>query len=195
FDAIICRAPREIIDIIQELPRSPGLDVIDTEKVVAAELPGGILGEPMIEDNVHFSVRGHALLGRALAEKIAEHDWIAPKSAWQWDREKPYAVMYREIGVNDPILFAADLKMIHFLGPRFENRIRFAERAIKKFPDDPRGYRSLAWTYWLMGDKDKAIEVYRKLEKIHPESLQEVFQEQPAVKKAYEKSAAATKAA
>lgn len=195
FDAIICRAPREIIDIIQDLPRSPGLDVIDTEKVVAAELPGGILGEPMIEDNVHFSVRGHALLGRALAEKIAEHDWIAPKSAWQWDREKPYAVMYREIGVNDPILFAADLKMIHFLGPRFENRIRFAERAIKKFPDDPRGYRSLAWTYWLMGDKDKAIEVYRKLEKIHPESLQEVFQEQPAVKKAYEKSAAATKAA
>ena len=62
-DTIIVRATQEILDIFEEFQKVRDIRVIDTEKLLVDEAPGKILGEPIVEDNVHFSIKGHSILG------------------------------------------------------------------------------------------------------------------------------------
>ena len=174
-DAIVFRAPRDILAVFEELGRTENLPWVDTEEWLRDKMPGGILGEPLIEDNVHFSLEGHALVARHLADELARRNWIAPHSEWQFERERSYEEIARELGVDEELLFSADLKMVHYFGSRFENRVRFAKKALKIHPEDPRALRHLAWTYWLMGERAKALEVYRQLRSVSPQSFDEIF--------------------
>ncbi len=184
FDGIKVRATADSLELFDQM-REKGITVVDTEKAVISEAPGGILGEPVIEDNVHLSIKGHALLGRALAQTIAEKNWIAPLSEWHFDQERSFDVIAKELGVDDELLFSADLKMVSYFGSRYDNRIRFAEKALAIHPDDPKALRHLAWSYWLKGDSADALDVYRKLSGKNPEALTEVFGNKPEIKKAF----------
>ncbi len=175
YDALISRATAEVLQVLEDLKRSEGLELLDTEKWLAVEAPGGILGEPIVEDNVHFSLRGHAVVGRHLAQEMARRNYIAPFEAWQFQNERPYEVMAKEMGINEELLFSADLMMVHYFGTHFENRLRFATKALAIHPEDPRALRHLAWTYWLMGERVRALEVYRKLGRSNPEAFRKVF--------------------
>lgn len=183
-DVIIFRATREILASLTELAAEEEFPLIDIEGELLREVPEGILGEPVIEDNVHLSIPGHSILGRRLALEIAERNWIAPKASWQFQRERPYGEIVREVGVDRGFLITAHLKMVNFFGSRFENRVRFARKALDLDPKNERGLRYLAWTYWLMGEKDLAVETYRHLGELHPAALEEVFKFQPDIKKA-----------
>lgn len=184
YDLVKVRATSDIEQFFETL-KAEGIPVVDTEKAIISEASGGILGEPVIEDNVHMSVKGHSLLGRAVADEIAGQGWIAPRSEWQFANERPFDAVSKELGVNEDLVFSADLKMVHYFGSRFENRLRFAEKALLLRPEDPKALRHLAWSYWLKGDREKALEVYSRLEKINPDALAEVFAEQPEIKKAF----------
>ena len=96
-----------------------------------------------------------------------------------------YLALANELGVNQELLFSADLKMVSYFGSRFDNRIRYAQKALEIHPDHPRALRYLAWTYWLMGAQDRALETYRKLGEVDPRALQEVFELAPDIKKAF----------
>ena len=78
----------------------------------------------------------------------------------------------------------AYLKMVVYFGSRFENRVRFAQKALAIDPLHPNTLRHLAWSYWLMGEKEKALETYRQLGEIAPGVLQEVFQAYPEIQRA-----------
>ncbi len=184
-DAIVLRATRDTLEALEGLKKERNLQLIDTEKILIAEAPGGILGEPIVEDNVHFSIKGHSLVGRALANEIASRNWIAPKTEWRFERERPYEQIAKELGVDRPFLVSAFLMQVNYFGSRFDNRVRMAQKALEMDPDNPRGLRYLAWTYWLMGKKDKALETYRRLAQVDPKSLQEVFHHQPDIEKAF----------
>ncbi len=185
YDCVIVRATKASLDILDEVWKTRHVPWLDTEKWLVSESPGGILGDPIIEDNVHFSVKGHSLVGRALAEEIAYHNWIAPRPAWQFEKERPFEEISKELGITKDLLFSADLKMVSYLGSRYETRLIYALRAIDLSPSDPYALRHLAWTYWLMGEKQKALQVYKNLSLIHPEVLQEVLENQPGIKKFY----------
>ena len=103
----------------------------------------------------------------------------------RFSRERPYEEILKELGVTPDLLFSAYLKLVHYLGSRFENRIRYAQKALEIHPKDPGALRHLAWTYWLMGEKEKALETYRTLSQADPVSLQTVFQNQPLIKNAF----------
>jgi len=75
--------------------------------------------------------------------------------------------------------------MVNYFGSRFENRIRFAKKALELDPLNSRALRYLAWTYWLMGEREEAIAIYRNLALLSPEALEEVFQAQPEIKSMY----------
>lgn len=184
YDLVKVRATSDIEQFFEEL-KLQEVPVVDTEKAIVSEAAGGILGEPVIEDNVHMSVKGHSLLGRAVADEIAQRGWIAPRSEWQFANERPFETVSKELGVNDDLIFSADLKMVHYFGSRFENRLRFAEKALLLRPEDPKALRHLAWSYWLKGDQEKSLEVYSRLEKINPAALAEVFEARPEIKKAF----------
>src|SRR3989338_3172133 len=184
-DALPVRTTKEILGGLEEFARAGKLTLIDTEKVLVSEAPGGILGEPIIADNVHLSIKGHSLLGRLMAEKIAKRDWIAPKSNWRFDQARPYDEIAKELGVSQHLQVSADLRMVSYFGTRFENKIRFAKHALEIESHKPRALRYLAWTYWMMGEKKKALEVYRRLEQLDPSSLEEIFKAQPDIATAF----------
>ena len=184
-DGFIIRATSDIIDVIRKLPRSDSLEVIDTESVIIGEIPSGILGKPMFIDSVHFSLRGHAMVGRAVAERLASLNWIAPAGAWQWNRQRSYDEMQKELGIQNELLFSVSLRMVNFSGDRYEDSIEFAKQAITLKPEDPRGYRALAWTYWLMGKKTEALNTYGQLKKIDPESVDAVMKKHPEIKRLF----------
>lgn len=174
-DAVIIRATREILKVFEELTETENLQLLDTERVLISEVPSGIMGEPAIEDNAHFSVRAQAKVARYLAEEIAKRGFIAPVGEWQFQKERSFEEMSRELGVSPEILFSADLKMVYYFGSRFGNRIRFARKALAIHPRDPSALRHLAWTYWLMGKKVRALQIYWHLRQADPKNLNEIF--------------------
>lgn len=184
-DAMPVRAPRDILNLFESFQKSGKIRwLLDTEKLLASEAPGGILGEPVVEDNVHFSIKGHSILGRALADEIAAQGWIAPRSEWKFENEKPFEEVSRRIGVTDELLFSAFLKCANYFGSRYEMRLNYAQKAALIKPDDINGMRQLAWTYWLKGDKGKAMEVYEQLRQKSPEVLRGILKANPDIQKA-----------
>lgn len=184
-DCLIVRAPKEVQEVFDGFREKRQAIVLDTEKFLLSEAPGGILGDPIVEDNVHFSVKGHAILGRALAQEIANHGWIAPKSEWRFDQEKSFEAIASQLGVTEELIFSAFLKCASYFGSKFEERILYAQKALAIHPENPQALRQLAWSYWLKGDRPKAIEVYKKLSSIAPEELEQAFQNQPALREAF----------
>ena len=184
-DLLICRATKITLEILDDLQKSGRIQLIDTEKILTYEVQGGILGEPIIEDNVHFSIKGHSLVGKALAHEIAERDLITPFPKWQFNRERPYEEIFKEFNISKDLMFLVDLRLINYFGRRYSNRIRLAHRALAIYPNDPRALRYLAWSYWIKGDQQKALQVYKTLHEVDPSSLAAVFSAQPSIEKAF----------
>jgi len=180
-DAAVNRATTDILNVFQDLEQNNGLQLLDVEKVVIPEIPGGILGEPIIEDNVHFSPRGHALIGRATARAMSDRNWIAPKAQWQFSRERSYEAIARELGIDSALYLSAYLKLVTYFGNHFDERVKYALKALEIDPVDPQALRHLAWTYWLMGEKAKALKVYERLQAADPAALKEVFRVRPEI--------------
>lgn len=187
YDAIIFRANKDVLTAFEQVAAEKNFPVIDTEKILVSEAPGGILGEPIIEDNVHFSLKGHSLVAKTAAHEIADLGWIAPRGEWRFDRERSFEDISKELRLDEkPFLISTYLKLVNYFGSRFSNRVRFAQKALELDPDHPRALRYLAWTYWLMGEKAKALEVYKHLRQVNKPVWEEVLQAQPDIRKAFE---------
>ena len=185
-DTVIVRATTDTIRILERLAGDPSdIGFLNTEKAIAPAVTGGILGEPIIEDNVHFSIKGHALVARAIAQEIADRNWIAPKERWQFEREETDSKISEKLGVTNELLLTAYLKVADYYGDRFDARLQTIRKAMEIDPSDMRVLRALAWTYWLMGEEEKAFEVYRKIEEANPQVLHEIFERQPELKNEY----------
>ncbi len=182
-DALITRAPKETLEFLDGLAKTKKLDLIDIEKVLVSEVEGGILGEPIIEDNVHLSLKGHSLVGRLMAQEIAERNWIAPKTEWKFERERSFDEISKQIGIDDQIRFYAYLELANYFGSRYEKRVQLIQKALELKPNNSQALRALAWTYWLMEHKEKALETYDQLKQLDPEALREVVKLQPKMEK------------
>lgn len=185
-DAIVCRATREILTILNELQKTQGLVMLDTEKVLEPEALGQILGEPIIEDNVHFSIKGHSLIGKLMAEGLASQGWIAPANDWDFSRERSYEVIYQELGINPDLISHSFVQVASYLGDRYEDRLRVARRAVELSPKNQEALRALAWSYWISGRKENAFKVYDQIKILNPHLAVEILENVPDLKKAYE---------
>ena len=188
-DVIIGRAPKDILEFYDELARQKEIHYFDTERALVSQAPGGILGWPVIEDNVHFSIEGQSRAGRALTDDLANNSWIAPRSEWRFERERPIAEIKKEFGISAETVLLNYCSIIGYLGNRYDMRLEFAQKAIGLFPEHPLALRQLAWAYWLLGEKDNALAVYKRLGEKDPATLEAVFFAQPEVKRAYEAAA------
>ncbi|OGW80631.1 MAG: hypothetical protein A3G33_09870 [Omnitrophica bacterium RIFCSPLOWO2_12_FULL_44_17] len=186
-DTIMVRANKDILGVYNDLRKTHRFVYLDTEKVLVSESLAGILGDPVIVDNVHFSIKGHSLTGRALAEEIAAEGWIVPRSEWKFENEKSFSEISNELGVNNEILISAYLKIIDYYGSLFDVRLRTIEKALAIAPNDSRVLRSEAWTYYLMKDEKKAFEIYQKLNAVDPAALQKIYARNPEIRVLCEK--------
>lgn len=180
---MITRATKETLEFLDGLAKTKKLDLINIEKVLVPEVEGGILGEPIIEDNVHLSLKGHSLVGRLVAQEIAERNWIAPKTEWHFERERSFYEISKQIGIDHKIQFYAYLELAYYLGSRYEKRLELVQKALTLKPNDSHALRALAWTYWLMENKEKALDTYDQLEQLDPGAMRKVFKVQPKMEK------------
>ena len=185
WDALVIRAPKEIPAFLEELRKERGWVVVDTEKVLTPKVQGGILGSPVVEDNVHLSIEGHSLVGRLAAEEIADQNWIAPKKEWHFEAERPFDAIAQELGIDRAFLVEGHLKVAGYLGSRFEARGRAARRALHLDPENPRALRHLAWSYWMRGERGKAIPVYQKLKRVDPGALEGILDDQADIRSVF----------
>lgn len=195
YDCIIVRATSDKIAMFDQIKKSGRAEVIETEPLLVSEAPGGILGYPIIEDNVHFSIKGHALTGRAAAQLIAEKGWIAPKKAWQFDNERSFEDIENDLGVTPDLVFKSYLECVSYFGSKYDSRILYAKKALEIKPKDPLALRHLAWSYWIKGDIPKALETYQQLRIVAPEQLSDILQKNPGIKEALDKIINPAKAA
>lgn len=184
-DTVINRATIDILNLFEELRKEFDFIYIDTEKVLQDQVEGGILGEPVIEDNVHFSIEGHFLIGRSLAMEIADRNLLFPRNYWYLDHEKSYLEICQELGIDKNLLISAYLKNIEYFGNRLENRVKYAKKVLELEPNNVFALRHLAWAYWLGGNYREAFQVYHKIEAQNPLSLEEIFKLRPRLKKFY----------
>ncbi|MCM8775448.1 MAG: tetratricopeptide repeat protein, partial [Candidatus Omnitrophica bacterium] len=162
-DVMVVRATKEIDNVFLDLAKTKNLQYIDTEKIVASEALGGILGLSIVEDNAHFTIKGHQLIGRKLTEEIARRRWISPVAKWEFDRERPYEVIATQLGIDTHLLVSAYIKIADYFANHYQERSFFAKKAVELAPRDPNALRSLAWAWWISGDEAKAIDTYKKL--------------------------------
>jgi tetratricopeptide (TPR) repeat protein len=185
-DVVICRATSDMTRIFESLKETQSMQLIDTEKYVVSEVPGGILGEPIIDDNVHFSLKGQGLLALAMAREMAQRNWIAPEKEWRFERLRSFEEIGTSLGIDKPeYLIHVFLQMVNYFGSRYDNRLRYAAKVLEVDPKNTRGLRYMAWTYWLMGNREKALAFYKQLSTVDSKALEEVFQIQPEIKKAF----------
>jgi len=182
YDAVPLRATREIQDIYRNLAAAEGLFLLDPTEVLQPELLSQILGEPLFEDNVHLSLRGHSLVGKQIARAMAGQGWIAPETDWQWHRERPFDLLKKELSITEDLIVYAMIKVADYYASRFEERIRFAQKAVALAPENTNALRALAWAYWVAGQKERAAEIYRMLKQKDFVLYEQILGNQPTLR-------------
>lgn len=185
YDGAPTRAPSEISSALMVLCEYNDVPLIDTEAILKSRSKGGILSEPIIEDNCHPSLEGQRLMALAVARIMAEKGWLAPAADWQWKNEKTPAEYLKALGIDDHFLAGANLTLTFYLLNLGENNydraIQYALRGLQYEPGSVDLVRRLAWLYWLKGDTEKAKEWYLKLGELSPSDLMDVCSRHPEV--------------
>ncbi len=185
-DVMMCRANSDMLRVLDQLTQKAGVPLLDAEKAILPEALGGIPGEPVIDDNVHLSIPGHARLGRAMTEMIADTGWLGPRKAWNFSLEKKFQDISKSFGLTSEREAEALIQVAQYFGTRYENRIRVSERALQVAPKDALILRNLAWTYWIAGRKVESIQIYKQLKSLHPDQFEEVMKVFPDILKEFQ---------
>lgn len=180
-DWMPCRANDDILRILEETAKHFKVPLLDAEKVILPEAPGGIPGEPVIEDNVHFSIPGQSRIGRALADLLADLGWIEPRTSWHFEAGRTYENIAKDLGINRELSVKSLIQVCSYLGNRFPDRIRTAERAVQLDPESLPALRNLAWTYLIAGEKSKASDIYKNLQAKDPNLVENLAKTYPEI--------------
>jgi tetratricopeptide (TPR) repeat protein len=115
-DGLVVRADSRINAIIREAATSGMASLVDVEASLAADFPGGIPGQALFYEHVHYTLRGNYELARLMAEKVAaalpsritagdEGSWAEPAScqlrlaATFWDKQRLWDEMKERLSV------------------------------------------------------------------------------------------------
>jgi tetratricopeptide (TPR) repeat protein len=76
LDALRFRAPEKINEIIKRLVSNFNCGSVDVDSVFNANSPDGIVGNNMLVDHLHPSLRGYLLMGKIYFEAMARNDFL-----------------------------------------------------------------------------------------------------------------------
>lgn len=97
-DALVVRADTRINEIITEVAShdtTGNVTLIDTENLIGRESPGGIPGQALFYEHVHYTLQGNHRLAMIFAENLSRTfpPWITKNSQPTWT--EPYKVQIR----------------------------------------------------------------------------------------------------
>ena len=200
-DALPFRADSQINGIIRRVGAQfadRGLVLSDAESALAERSPGGIPGDEVFYEHVHFSLRGNYLLGRLWAEEVVRALSTSPTATntipWAsqetcerdlgltiWNRSFLLDMVVERM--QKPPLSSqpnnqkrlarlqAELNAIHIQRAGTNEVYHSGEelmRAIQRAPRDHWLYENLAGLYEAVGDLKRAAGAYRKIHELLP---------------------------
>lgn len=166
-DELRFRAPGDFNDIIASMAGS-GVTVVDVERALRAESPHGILGEDMLLEHVHPTLRGYFLLADAFFDALTDSDLVgAPVAAvddaqaWQ---EVPVSEVDRLFGEYKVALIRANWPFTETAGrPELPQPVsvpdRLAQQLYRQTTNWLNAHRQLAEYYRTTGDGQNFLRV------------------------------------
>ncbi|TAL06268.1 MAG: tetratricopeptide repeat protein, partial [Verrucomicrobia bacterium] len=135
LDTMPWRATSLQRDAIRNAAKQHGGVLCDMENLFRSQSPGGCIGWELMDDHVHPTLRGQALMAEAVANTLRELPGAARLSDAQFARVQPWETYARELGDNSYDRYTVDHSMrILFTVPFMRERNgdalqRFTERA------------------------------------------------------------------
>lgn len=137
LDSMPWRATSRQQAAIREAAALPGGQLCDLQTVFRANSPGGNIGWELMDDHVHPTLRGQALMAEAVVASLRQMAGVAGVSEAQFARVRPWAEYAEALGENVFDQYAVDHTMkilfnVSFMRERnAEASRRFGERATR----------------------------------------------------------------
>lgn len=157
--------------------------IIPTQKLFESQSPDGIVRENLIGDQIHPSIDGQALIALAIARLICEKDLLAPKAQWRWGQLRPVAEMKKDLKLDKNGELETHLALATYVKRDYIKAAELLEKAYVLKKDSVFINSWLAWTYWKMGELDKAAAIYRELYRERPSLAAPFFKKHPDIEK------------
>ena len=168
-DASPIRRTSEINDAIRAVAKAHSLPLIDADAIFRAASPGGLIGFDWIEDYVHPTQRGHALLAFHLSRVIEGLSVFGPNIkplSWSSFQE---IYTRREISVpDDNATWFYNTAVVLSRQGRYAEAIRKYEEALSRTPDYPAATLNLTSLLVQTGQSERAIALLERLIERNP---------------------------
>ena len=158
-----------------------GVDIIRTQKVIEKHSPNGIVDESLVADQIHPTPEGQALMALEVVKVIYKNNLLAPQEKWRWDKLRGIDGLKKELNMDDERMFHVYTGTASYLGKHYNEAAKFLEKALTLKPKSIFVRSWLAWTYWKMGEIEKAMSLYRELYKERPSLAAAFFKRHPDI--------------
>jgi lysophospholipase L1-like esterase len=153
LDTMPWRAPGSFNDVIREVAKTEGVVLSDLQRAFEASSPGGLIGWELMDDHVHPSLQGQALVARTWVRSMTELSGplrIDPASV---ERLPDWSAYAERLGANRFDAFATARRMANLFEAPFYHRSnpegleRFEEK-IDQIVRPMKGAELEAIRYW-----------------------------------------------
>ncbi len=145
LDRVPLGAPSHYNRLLRELAERRGAILVDAAAALEAASSGGVPGRELFVDFAHPNLRGHQIIGDAVARALRDHGLPRPAAEWG---ELPLPLSPEEILASRPDyrLREAELELICCLLVERESCVgSAAKRVLEIDPRNPTASHALAW--------------------------------------------------
>lgn len=140
-----------------------GVDVIPTQELIESYSSNGIVDEELTIDQIHPSPEGQAIMALAIVKIIYDKGMLTSRERWRWDKLRSIDLLKETINLNKERMFSIYTGTASYITKYYSQAAKFLEKALAIKPGSIFVRSWLAWTYWKMGEADKAVSLYRDL--------------------------------
>ncbi len=158
-----------------------GVDIIKTQEMIEKYSPNGIVDESLTVDQIHPNPEGQAIMVLELAKIIYEREVIASKDKWQWDKLRKEEEMKGLLHLDRDSMFHIYTGTASYTAKHYREAAKALEKALTIRPASVFVRSWLAWTYWKLGEEDKATAIYRALKRERPQDAEAFFKRHPDI--------------
>jgi len=158
-----------------------GVGVIQTQKLIEENSTNGIVDDNLTIDQIHPSPEGQALMALEIVKVIYKNNLLAPREKWQWNKLRSINEMKKTLDLDSENMFHIYTGTASYLTKHYREAAKFLEKALTIKPKSIFVRSWLAWTYWKMGELEKAMVLYRELYRERPSLASAFFKKHPDI--------------
>ncbi|MEQ8766087.1 MAG: hypothetical protein RL885_19370 [Planctomycetota bacterium] len=172
------RATAAILDVVTSVAREQdGATLIDSFEAMEQAAENGIVGNPLIIDNVHPTLEGDYVLARAVVDALSKAGLPGPSSG---ENDPSFEECLRKTGSKPALvtegLAEAGLYLLRFVPMRWDRDQRAArteevfQQVLEQQPDNIKALHGLGTLYLMIGRSEDGQQIIRSTLEKQPDS-------------------------